>query len=339
MRKLQIFIFAAVFSALSFAQNSVPPNIERFTVYPKNCAVSPLDISVAGQTIRMIYVDGGAFTMGCNGGTDGSCLGPVPQRSVTSSCGGNIVHLRNNDETPPHKVTLNGFYIGQLEVTQALWTAVMSASDRGCTPVKIAGKAGADGVWPCRIPNNLGGNGNNNFPVYHVSWYDCIDFIKKLNCLTGLTFRLPTEAEWEYAARGGKADIPGQFSGTDNNIILLDSVAWWQNNSGKKSHEVGTRRPNELGIYDMTGNVWEWCNDKYNIYTNNATTNPQGPSESKGEGDQGQKNIDSGVLRVVHGGSWNNGPWSQRVLSRYGFSPSGRLNTVGFRLALVPTSL
>ncbi|MDR0763132.1 MAG: hypothetical protein LBF01_01365, partial [Bacteroidales bacterium] len=110
MKKLQIFIFTAVFSALSFAQKPVPTNIEELTVYPNSCAISPLDISVAGQTIRMIYVEGGAFTMGCNGGTDGTCLTASPLKSAIVSCGGNTVYYRNGDETPAHQVTLSGFY-------------------------------------------------------------------------------------------------------------------------------------------------------------------------------------------------------------------------------------
>jgi formylglycine-generating enzyme required for sulfatase activity len=340
MRKLQIFILAAVFSALSFAQNLIPPNVKRFTVYSKNCAISSLDISVAGQTIRMIYVEGGAFTMGCNGNTDGACFAPSSLLNMSTSCGGNTVYYRNGDETPTHKVTLSGFYIGQFEVTQALWTAVMSASGKGCTPAKKAGQAGANGVWPCKVPNDAGGNGNNNFPAYAVNWFECNEFIKKLNCLTGLTFRMPTEAEWEYAARGGKADVPGQYSGADGTTVSLYAVAWLMDNYGGKIHEVGTKRPNELGIYDMSGNVFEWCSDQYNFYKNNAVIDPQGPSDTRGKNEQYQRNVDGGVLRVVRGGSVNNrAATKMRVAYREGDSPSAHSNGIGLRLVLVPSSL
>ena len=160
----------------------------------------------------------------------------------------------------PHKVTLSSFYICKYEVTEALWTAVMGSN-------------------PSRHP--LG----DNYPVEQVSWYDCQDFVEKLSELTGRHFRLPTEAEWEYAARGGQRSRGYRYSGSYN----LDEIGWHLGNAKPNSRsslgdkkEVGTKKPNELGLYDMTGNVNEWCQDKHNndYYRHSPTTNPQGPDRS-----------------------------------------------------------
>ena len=166
-----------------------------------------------------------------------------------------------NDEKPTHQVILtNDYYIGKYEVTQALWQAVM-----GKNPSKFKG---------------------DNLPVENVSWDDCQEFISKLNSVTGKAFRLPTEAEWEYAARGGNKSRGYQYSGSNN---FLD-VAWFKDNSGSKTHAVGTKQPNELGIYDMSGNVWEWCQDWYGAYSSSSPVNPTGAN--------------SGSVRVLRGGSW-----------------------------------
>ena len=152
-----------------------------------------------------------------------------------------------DDEKPTHRVTLtNDYYIGKYEVTQTLWQAVM-----GNNPSEFKG---------------------DNLPVEKVSWKDCQDFISKLNRITGKTFRLPTEAEWEYAARGGNKSRGYQYSGSNN----LSDVAWYMDNSGDKTHAVGTKQPNELGIYDMSGNVWEWCQDWYGKYSSSSQVNPTG---------------------------------------------------------------
>ena len=151
----------------------------------------------------------------------------------------------DTDEMTVHRVTLtNDYYIGRYEVTQALWQAVM-----GSNPSKFKG---------------------DDLPVETVNWGDCQDFISKLNAMTGKRFRLPTEAEWEYAARGGKKSRGYQYSGSNT----LGDVAWYGDNSGSKTHAVGTKQPNELGIYDMTGNVWEWCQDWYDSYSSSPQTNP-----------------------------------------------------------------
>ena len=196
----------------------------------------------------------------------------------------------DSDETPVHSVTLSGYYIGKTEVTQALWQAVM-----GSNPSRFKG---------------------SDLPVECVSWNDCQEFIKKLNRLTGRNFRLPTEAEWEFACRGGNNSRGYKYSGSND----IDNVAWYWDNSGEKTHPVGTKAPNELGIYDMSGNVYEWCNDWYGNYTSYSQMNPTGPR--------------SGSDRVGRGGCWNNGARYCRSSNRYNGSPTRRDNLLGLRLAL-----
>ena len=205
---------------------------------------------------------------------------------ATSEQGGDA----ESDEKPVHSVTLSGYYIGKTEVTQALWKAVM-----GNNPSRFKG---------------------DNLPVEWVSWNDCQEFIRKLNALTGQHFRLPTEAEWEFACRGGNNSRGYKYSGSNN----LGSVAWYDDNSGVKTHPVATRSPNELGIYDMSGNVWEWCADWYGDYSSGAQTNPKGPY--------------GGSSRVGRGGSWGSGAWYCRSSFRFINGPSGRGDFLGLRLAL-----
>ncbi|MBR4838137.1 MAG: SUMF1/EgtB/PvdO family nonheme iron enzyme [Bacteroidales bacterium] len=196
-----------------------------------------------------------------------------------------------DSEKPTHSVTLNDYYIGKFEVTQELWQAVM-----GSNPSYFEG---------------------NNLPVEDVSWNDVQEFIKKLNQKIGANFRLPTEAEWEYAARGGNKSRGYKYSGS-NNI----GVAWYTDNSGYNTHQVGTKSPNELGIYDMSGNVWEWCQDWYGSYSSGSQTNPTGPA--------------SGSRRVLRGGSWGSRARICRVSDRGSSDPGNRYNDYGFRLVLVP---
>jgi formylglycine-generating enzyme required for sulfatase activity len=194
-------------------------------------------------------------------------------------------------EKPAHQVTLtNDYLMGQTEVTQELWQTVM-----GSNPSYFTGEA--------------------NLPVETVSWEDAQEFITRLNQLTGKTFRLPTEAEWEYAARGGNRSQGYLYSGSNN----IDNVAWFNSNSGSKTHAVGTKQANELGIYDMSGNVWEWVNDWYGAYSSESQTNPQGAS--------------TGSYRVGRGGSWGNGAAGVRVSARISVSPGDRGSGLGFRLA------
>ena len=153
------------------------------------------------------------------------------------------------------------------------------------------------------------------FQLKNVSWNDIQEFITKLNAQTGKKFRLPTEAEWEYAARGGNQSKGYKYSGSNS----ISDVAWYDDNSGDKTHPVGQKTPNELGIYDMSGNVWEWCQDWYGDYSSSSQTNPTGPS--------------SGSYRVLRGGSWNNGARNCRVSNRGSYNPDSRSYRSGFRLA------
>ena len=196
-----------------------------------------------------------------------------------------------DNEKPLHQVTLtNDYYMGMYEVPQALWEAVM-----GSNPSEYKG---------------------DNLPVEMVSWNDCQEFISKLNSLTGRKFRLPTEAEWEYAAHGGKKSRGYQYSGNSN----ISDVAWYDGNSGSKPHPVGTKQANELGIYDMSGNVYEWCSDWYGSYSSSSQMNPTG--------------ADSGSGCVVRGGSWYDFALGCRLSYRGSITPFYRGNDIGLRLAL-----
>lgn len=224
-------------------------------------------LTVGSVTYKFVYVAPGTFTMGA-----------TPEQEYPY-----------NEEEPAHQVTLtNGYYIGQTEVTQALWKAVM-----GSNPSRFKG---------------------DNLPVEQVSWNDCQDFIARLNDMTGQRFRLPTEAEWEYAARGGHQSRGTQYSGA----YSIDNCAWYDGNSGSKTHPVATKQANELGIYDMSGNVWELCQDWYGSYSSNAVTNPTGPA--------------SGSSRVIRGGSWYGNARICRVACRNCSAPGYRGSVFGLRL-------
>ena len=223
---------------------------------------------------------------------DGICIEMVKVEGGTFMMGATSeMKNPNSNEKPVHQVTLtNDYYMGKYEVTQALWQAVM-----GSNPSEYKG---------------------DNLPVETVSWNDCQKFISKLNSLTGRMFRLPTEAEWEYAARGGKESRGYQYSGSSN----ISDVAWYDGNSGSKTHPVGTKQANELGIYDMSGNVWEWCSDWYSSYSSSSQTNPTGS--------------DSGSARVSRGGGWFNDASYCRLSVRFYYTPDFRLDILGLRLAL-----
>jgi formylglycine-generating enzyme required for sulfatase activity len=162
---------------------------------------------------------------------------------------------------------------------------------------------------------NPSGFKNGDVPAVMISWNDAQAYIIALNNLTGKKYRLPTEAEWEYAARGGKKSQGYKYSGSDN----VDAVAWYDENSGYISHPVGTKEPNELGIYDMSGNVWEWCSDWYDGYSDLPQTNPPGPS--------------SGLRRVIRGGNYILYAQAIRVSMRSGWDPNNLSPYIGFRLA------
>ena len=229
-------------------------------------------ITVGGVSFKMIAVEGGTFQMGS------------PESDAEAY----------DDEKPQHEVTLSNYYIGETEVTQELWEAVM-----GSNPSYFVGP---------------------KLPVENVSWDDCQAFIGKLNAQTGKTFRLPTEAEWEYAARGGKKSKGYTYSGSNT----IAEVAWYGKNSNNETHDVALKAPNELGIYDMSGNVGEWCQDRYGAtyYENSSTTDPQGPA--------------SGTYRVLRGGGWDGSAWGCRVAIRGYTNPGNGYNDSGLRLVLAP---
>ena len=203
-----------------------------------------------------------------------------------------------DDEKPTHQVTLtNDYYIGKYEVTQALWKAVM-----GNNPSYFKG---------------------DNLPVEQVSWDDCQDFLSKLNRITGKMFRLPTEAEWEYAARGGNKSRGYQYSGSNNLLDVAWYDDWYDDNSGDKTHAVGTKQPNELGIYDMSGNVSEWCQDWYEAYSSSSQVNPTGANSE----------FDPSY-RVYRGGSWSYTARYCRSSHRSHDVPGRRDNYLGLRLVL-----
>lgn len=221
---------------------------------------------------RMMPVEGGCFTMGCTR--------PRGEKNTYS------------DEIPTHKVTLNSYYIGQYEVTQALWTAVM-----GENPSK----------WI----------GNDSLPVEQVSWNDVQIFIARLSQITGYRFRLPTEAEWEFAARGGNRSRGMTYPGVNSQVW---ETCWYVLNSGGRSHPVGRLKPNELGLYDMGGNVLEWCSDWMESYSANAQTSPQGPR--------------TGENRILRGGCFNSPSWGCSVFERSWYLPDYGYSFFGFRLAM-----
>ena len=253
---LCVFLSLLVVLGILYFIVSVDSNATKFTVN--------------GASFNMIKVDGGSFYMGATPECD---------------CG-----EAKWWEKPVHRVSLDQYYIGETEVTQELWEAVM-----GYNPSeKIVGR---------------------NYPVNCVSWDDCMEFCQVLSRKTGKRFRLLTEAEWEFAARGGNKSKQYKFSGSNN------LYAWFIDNSDSIPHPVKAKKPNELGIYDMTGNAWEWCSDywseKYNDYPQN---NPKGPS--------------FGEYRVHRGGGWLNKATNCRISYRYKAKQSRRNDFRGFRIAM-----
>ncbi|MBQ2839343.1 MAG: formylglycine-generating enzyme family protein [Muribaculaceae bacterium] len=241
---------------------------------------------------EMVFVKGGTFTMGAT------------EEQGTSDPW--------DEEYPIHQVTLSDFYIGKYEVTQQLWEYVMKYS--GICADGSTMSAYASNVWLGEMPSSTDGLGAD-YPAYNVSWVDIVNiFIPRLNKITGKIFRLPTEAEWEYAARGGNMSKGYKYSGSNT----IGDVAWYSSNSSSMTHPVGTKAPNELGIYDMSGNVYEWCSDWYGGYSSSAQTNPTGST--------------SGSYRVYRGGGWNFYARVCRVSFRYNNYPDNRNKHSGFRL-------
>lgn len=224
------------------------------------------------KEFNMVKVKGGTFLMG---GLD-----------IVTNSGPRETDLTHGDECP-HYVTIKDFYIGKYEVTQAEWKEIM-----GDNPSKFIG--------------------NDKNPVEQVSWEDVQIFIAKLNTKYSDHFRLPTEEEWEFAARGGLKSKNFRYAGGNN----ANDVAWWESNSSGKSHSVGILKPNELGIYDMSGNIWEWCSNWKTPYP----CNPEGKSFAM-------------VSKVLRGGTFSNDSSSIRTRDRNGRGTTLRLPTLGFRLA------
>lgn len=237
-----------------------------------------LTFTVEGVSFMMIPVEGGTFMMGDD------------QYSWSK---------------PAHEVTLSDFCIGQTEVTQELWFAVM----------------GVNPSWFC---SNEGYADDLQRPVESANWYAFQDFIVKLNRLTGMNFRLPTEAEWEFAARGGNKSEGYRYAGSND----LSEVGWYISNipslepgqNGYGTQRVGIKKPNELGLYDMSGNVSEWCQDRYDYYSGLPQVNPTGP--------------ETGLTRVIRGGSWYHDALNCELVNRFGEYPGANFITLGFRLAL-----
>ena len=248
-------------------------------------ASQTIDFTVNGVSFTMVTVDGGTFMMGA---TD---------EQVSDAY---------DIELPAHQVTLTSYCIGKTEVTQELWLAVMGSN-------------------PSYFSSANGFDTNLQRPVERVSWNDCRQFVRKLKELTGLPFRLPTEAEWEFAARGGRYSQGYKFAGSNT----IGEVAWYNGNSyntdGGSStdyatHAVATKAPNELGLYDMSGNVWEWCNDWLDVYNTDYQLDPTGPAEGGG--------------KVYRGGSFYRNERDCRVSVRFNITPSTTSGQRGLRLAL-----
>ncbi len=233
--------------------------------------------TLKGLSFKMIHVEGGTFMMGATSEQESEA---------------------RDNEKPAHQVTLSSYSIGETEVTQELWEAVMGNNPSYFKGIKK--------------------------PVENIGWNDCQEFIQKLNQLTGRNFRLPTEAEWEYAARGGIKGKGYKYSGSKH----IKSVAWNKDNDGDKgssssfkgARDVKTKKANELGLYDMSGNLYEWCHDWFGIYVGSPQTNPSGPV--------------SGSYRVLRGGCYATDAMTCRISSRFNAPPSVKASNIGFRLVL-----
>ena len=215
----------------------------------------------------------------------------IPEGKYNMGCTADQGQNCSSDEHPVHSVSISSFYLSSVEVTQGWWMAIMR--------------------------NNPAYNKRSeDFPVESVSYLDVSMFIDSLNKLSGLTYRLPTEAEWEYSARGGNKACSYLYSGSSD----ANEVAWTSNNSYSKSHVVRLKAANELGLFDMSGNVWEWVSDWYGKYTSASQNDPRGPS--------------SGIERVIRGGSWAGSPDFCRNSLRFRYLPEFKSSFIGFRLAL-----
>ncbi|MGE0918326.1 formylglycine-generating enzyme family protein [Trichlorobacter lovleyi] len=292
MNRTAVYMGAALL-AVALATGPAEAAAKKAKKANSNQAAAAKPIASFTNSIGMVFVKvpAGSFTMG----TEVNCQ--KPDAFSTSAAYDNCMASISKDETPARTVTISkDFWIGQFEVTQAQWYAVM-------------------GNNPSEFKSDKVGEDSRNFPVENVSWEDVQQFISRLEERDGKKYRLPTEAEWEYACKSGGKDQ--KYCGGND----VDAVAWHTDNSGKRTHRVGTKRPNGLGIYDMSGNVFEWCNDWYSktYYQWGRSTDPYGPAE--------------GGYRVIRGGSWDGLAFVVRAAFRESVgSPGDRNNFVGFRL-------
>ena len=207
--------------------------------------------------------------------------------------------LRNDNEKPVHKIKISTFYISKFPITVAQYKVY-------CQENQIA------------FEDKLFNRENRHHPIANVTWHNAKDYTDWLSKITGKQYRLPTEAEWEYAARGGCKSQGYKYSGGDD----IEKIAWYYNNSNGQTHEVGSKKSNELGIFDMSGNVWEWCLDWYDgdYYSKSPFENPIGPKE--------------GQFKVLRGGSWSNRDSGCRVAIRNYYDPQLSFSNYGFRVVL-----
>ena len=240
---------------------------------------SSLYVNLFPVQFKLIEVKGGSFLMGAQNKDPGK---------------ENYHPYVDEDATNVHKVTLDNYYIGETVVTQGQWKAVMGEED-------------------CRFDF-----GDDDYPAVSLNWIDCQNFLKALNKKTGLKFRLPTEAEWEFAARGGNKSRGYVYSGSNE----LNKVAWSEQSHDKRLHPVKQKRHNELGLYDMSGNVWEWCSDWDGNYPTKEQHNPKGPKSDKF------------YYHVIRGGSWNDPSWFCYVFQRFANRYDKTWNDCGLRLAM-----
>ena len=262
---------------LTDSQTDIIADVDGDKVLSINDITSGVDIIMCGRTpCHVFVVDGYVFRM-------------IEVEGGTFNMGG-YDDQAYGDELPVHEVTLSTFLIGETEVTNGMWIYLM-----GDDPHE--------------------GHPDSYCPAVNLAWWSCLSLTNYLTEQIGVNFRMPTEAEWEYAARGGKFSRGYKYSGSNN----YDDVAWCENNSGDVTHHVGNKRPNELGIYDMSGNVWEWCQDWYGPYPSESSVNPTGP--------------ETGTERVVRGGCMWGHVRLCRTTYRMGYDPGTRRQDIGFRLA------
>ena len=259
--------------------------------------------TVEGVSFKMVRVQGGTFTMGCTAEQGEDCL---------------------DWEKPAHRVTLSDYSIGETEVTVGQFKVFVQATGYVTTVEKEGWSWILDGDgfmkgesvnWRHDVRGEEHPVGEYEYPVVHVSWEDAMAYCEWLSKKTGKHYRLPTEAEWEYAARGGIKSRGYKYSGSDD----IAEVAWHDGNSESRTHAVKGKKANELGLYDMSGNVLEWCSDWWGRYTSGNQRNPAGPDE--------------GSHRVGRGGSWYYDSWFCRVSNRFDDPPAGGTRRLGFRLA------